>query len=310
MSAQTVAGCVVCGATTDRILCGDERARSGCLGRLLHALDRVGELVEELDTTISRVDKLGGASVGYVSNGGDEQPLPLNLAATESKILLRDRLVSWCRDLWETNAARNEDGSIPPLDLRPGVAPAALWLLRHPSWIALHPAADDLYDEVMETIRLGWRAVDTAPDKTYIGQCSARLEDGSGECAEDLYARVGDGEKRCPACSTIHDVQARQEILASAVEYQYVPQRDLIGLITDRGHRLTGSMFRNLRARRRIVAYVRVEDGDPGASVSDAWGWRVRVRTADDTCLESLYHVGSVLNVLTTGRYARTVKAA
>lgn len=317
MTAQTVVGCVVCGAATDRFLCGDERAVSGCLGKLLQDLGNCAALAEELDTTISRCDKVGGGSIGFVSNGGDEQPLPINLAATESKLLLRDRLVSWCRDLWESNAAREEDGAIPPLDLRPGVLAASRWLMRHPSWIALHPAVDELYDEIRETIRLAWRAVDSAPDKVYIGTCSTPLEgehdddqDQPSACDEELYAREGDWEKRCQACGTIHDVRQRQWVLSTAVEHQYVPQGELIGLVTGRGARLTGSMFRNLRARKRVVAFVRVLDGSAGASVTDAYGWRVRVWTSADVGLEPLYHVGRVLDVLTTGKYARTTEAA
>jgi hypothetical protein len=317
VTVHTVTTCVVCGAQTEAFLCGSERSGSGCLGKLLRSLGDCSCLVEELDTTIARCDKLGTASVGFVTNGGDEIPLPINMNASDSKTLLRDRLVSWCRDLWESNAAREEGGAVPPLDLRPGVLAASRWLMRHPTWIALHPAVDELYDEIRETIRLAWRAVDTAPDKVYIGTCSAPLEgdpddeqDEPSECTEELYAREGDWEKRCPVCMTIHDVRERQGVLSTAVEHQYVPQHDLIGLVTGRGARLTTSMFRNLRARRRIASFVRVLDGDPGASVTDAYGWRVRLWTSDDVGLEPLYHVGRVLDVLTTGKYARTTEAA
>jgi hypothetical protein len=249
--------------------------------------------------------------VGYVSNGGDEQPLPINLAATESKLLLRDRLVSWCRDLWETNASREGDGSIPPLDLRPGVLAASLWLMRHPSWIALHPAVDELYDEIRETIRLAWRAVDAAPDKVYIGTCSTPLDgdddddqDQPAACTEELYAREGDWEKRCPTCTTIHDVRQRQHVLSTAVEYQYVPARDLIGLVTDRGKRLTDPMLRSLRRRGKVAAFVIIPDGGVGAGVMDPWGFRVRVWTSEDPVSARLYLVGQVLDVITS-KWAR-----
>lgn len=309
MSAQTVVGCVVCGAATDRFLCGSERSGTGCLGKLLRDLENCAALVEELDTTISRCDKVGGGSIGFVSNGADEQPLPINLAATESKILLRDRLVAWCRYLWESNAVPDENGTVPPLDLRPAVLPASLWLMRHPTWIALHPAVADLYDEIRETIRLAWRAVDTAPDKVYIGTCSALLTDPVDHavygteneyCAEELYAREGDWEKRCKGCDTIHDVRGRQQVLSTAVEYQYVPARDLIGLVTDRGKRLTDPMLRSLRRRGKVAAFVVIPDGGVGAGVMDQWGFRVRVWTSEDPVSARLYLVGQVLDVITS----------
>lgn len=308
---HTVSTCVVCGATTDQFLCGDDRTGSGCLGTLVRDLGDCAALVDELNTTLARQDRLGGASVGYVSNGGDEQPLPLNAGAMESGLLLRDRLASWCRALWEDNAAREDDGSVPPLDLDPGILSTSRWLMRHPTWIALCAAADELVDELRETIRQAWRSVDSAPGRVYIGTCSAPLEDESGEsCHEELYARAGDWEKRCPVCLTLHDVRERQAGLSDAVRHQYVPQRVLIGIVTGRGIHLSTSAFRNLRARGRIVAWVRVQDGDDGASVTDRYGWRVRVRTVEDCDLPDLYHVGSVLDVVTTGKYARTGVAA
>jgi hypothetical protein len=99
MSAQTVSTCVVCGAQTDAFLCGDSRQLTGCLGRLLRALGDCAALVDELNTTISRQDKLGSASVGFISSGGGERPLPMNTGAMDSGLLLRDRLSSWARML-------------------------------------------------------------------------------------------------------------------------------------------------------------------------------------------------------------------
>lgn len=321
MSAQTVSSCVVCGAMTDRFLCGSERHGSGCLGELLRQLGDCAALVDELNTVLSRQSKSGGMSIGFVTNGGDEQPLPVDAGALESGLLLRDRLGSWVRLLWEDNAPRDEGGWAGVPDVDKTITSLSRWLMRHPSWMALSLAADDLYGEIMETIRLAWASVDTAPGKTYIGQCSTVIEDWwkgahderpegpAPQCSQELYAREGDWEKRCPVCSTIHDVQDRREILTSAVELQYVPQRVLIGLVNDRGERFTGSMFRNLRSRKRIVPWVRLGNGAEGASVFDRHGWLVRPWTADDVGLEPLYNVGRVLDVLTTGKYAR-VEAA
>lgn len=320
MTAQTVVGCVVCGAATDRILCGDERAVSGCLGKLLGDLEGCAGLVEELDTTISRCDKVGGGSIGFVSNGGDEQPLPINVGASDSKTLLRDRLVSWCRDLWETNATREADGAIPPLDLRPGVLAASRWLMRHPSWIALHTAVDELYDEVRETIRLAWRAVDTAPGKVYIGTCSALLTDPvehavygteNEYCTEKLYAREGDWEKRCPGCSTIHIVGQRQDVLTSAAEVRYVEIGLLVGLVRANGERVTADMLRSLLRRKRIAAYVELTEDDPGAAVTDVNGWFVRPWVPrKDPVAGRLFRVGEVLDAITDRYVRRTGQAA
>ncbi len=316
MSAQTVSTCVVCGAQTDAFLCGEARRETGCLGRLLRELGNCAALVDELNTTISRQDKLGSASVGFVSSGGDEHPLPLNVGAMDSGLLLRDRLSSWARMLWEENAPRDEDGDPGPVDIQPGIVSVSRWLMRHPTWISLCPAVDELYDEVMETIRLAWRAVDTAPDKVYIGQCSTVQEDwwvGEHEerpegpdpmCTEELYALEGDWEKRCPVCLTLHDVGERKSVLSGAMEHQYVPEEILLSIANGRGENVTRPMLRSLRRRKRVGVFLNLEDGDFGAGVGDRFGYRVRPWTDEDPPARRLYRVGDVLKVVTT-KWAR-----
>jgi hypothetical protein len=316
MSAQTVSTCVVCGAQTDAFLCGDARRETGCLGRLLRGLGDCAALVDELNTTISRQDKLGSASVGFISSGGGERPLPVNIGAMDSGLLLRDRLSSWARMLWEDNAPRDEDGSPGPINVQPGIVSVSRWLMRHPTWIALCPAVDELYDEVMETMRLAWRSVDTAPGKVYVGQCSTVLDDwwmGEHEdrpegpspmCTEELYALEGDWEKRCPVCSTIHDVTDRKEVLNGAVEHQYVPEEILLSIANGRGENVTRPMLRSLRRRKRIGTFINVRDGDIGAGVVDPFGFRIRLWTEKDHPTLRLYRVGQVLEAV-TNKWAR-----
>lgn len=327
MTAQTVSSCVVCGATTDRFLCGSERHGSGCLGELLRQLGDCAALVDELNTTLSRQSKTGGMSIGFVTNGGDEQPLPLDGGAMESGLLLRDRLASWVRYLWEDNQGQvwhcggcgvplseHAEGptrtpvdwylAIPQVDVDNTITALSRWLMRHPSWMALCTGADALYDEIVETIRLAWRAVDTAPGKVYIGLCSAPIvvDDEDQECAEELYAREGDWEKRCPVCLTIHDVRERQSILSMAVEHQYVPMGVLVGLVTDRGHKVTSPIVRSLKSRKRIGAFVAIREGDEGAGVMDRYGFFVRPWTKKDVGMTVLFRVGDVLDAI-TNRY-------
>lgn len=332
-----VPACVVCGRASDRFLCGSERSGTGCIGNLLRALGDTAALVDDLNTSLSRQGRTGGASIGFVSNGADEQPLPIDTGAMEAGFRLRDVLASWARCLWEENRnpelhcsacgveqALHAEGpspvdrhwyyAVPTLNVENRIVPLARWLMRHAGWIAMHPAADDIVDEIGECIRLAWRALDTAPDKVYIGTCSTVVEHWWGDderpegpapaCLQELYAREGDWEKRCPICATIHDVRERQAVLSTAVEYQYVPARDLIGLVTDRGKRLTDPMLRSLRRRGKVAAFVAVPDGGVGSGVMDAWGFRVRVWTTDDPVAARVYRVGQVLDVITS-KWAR-----
>lgn len=291
--AQHVSSCVVCGAATDRFLCGSERSGTGCLGKLLRQLGDTAALVEELNIVLSRRSKTGGASVGYISNGADEQPIPADLKAIEVGTWLRDRLCSWARLLWEDNAQREPDGSTPPIDLTPGIVAVSRWLMRHPTWIALHPAVDELYRELTEDMTAAWRVANYSSSAVrFVGVCYAEFE--GVECVERLFAHEDAPTVRCKVCGTEHEnVTERREGLAAAAEEQYVPLRDLVGLVTEKGHRLTTSMLRNLRARGRVTAYVAVEDG-----VVREWG-------PGDEGRERYYQVREVLDAITTKRYVR-----
>lgn len=293
MSAQTVSVCVVCGAQTDRFLCGSERSGTGCLGELLRQLGDTAALVEELNIVLSRRSKTGGASVGYISNGADEQPIPADLKAVEVGTWLRDRLCSWARLLWEDNAPREADGSVPPIDLTPGIVSVSRWLMRHPTWIALCPAADELYRELTQDMAAAWRVANYSSSAVhFVGVCYAEFE--GVECVERLYAHEDAHEVVCKVCGTEHDnVAARRAQLVIAAEDQFIPLGDLVGLVTEKGYRLTTSMLRNLRARGRVTAYVAIEDG------------RVREWEKGDERLERYYRVREVLDAITTKRYVR-----
>jgi hypothetical protein len=298
MSAQTVSVCVVCGAQTDRFLCGDDRAETGCLGRLLRQLGDCAALVGELNVVLSKRGKTGAASVGYVSNGGDEQPIPADLKAVEVGTWLRDRLCSWARLLWEDNAPREADGSVPQIDLTPGIIPVSRWLLRHPTWIALHPAVDEMYRELMEDMAAAWRVANYSSSAVhFVGVCYAVFE--GVECTERLFAHEDARTAVCKVCGAEHEnIAARRADLVTAAENEFVPLGDLVGLVTEKGHRLTTSMLRNLRARGRVTAFVAVEDGV------------LREFGPGDEGRERYYQVREVLDAITTKRYARTVKAA
>lgn len=316
MSAHLVPTCVVCHAESETFLCGSERTLSGCLGKLMRKLGDCAALVKELDTTLSRQDKCRGAAVGYVSNGGGEEPIPLNVGAMEAGLILRDRLALWARWLWETYGLPDEDGSLPPIDVDNNIVSLSRWLMRHPLWMALHKGADDLYDEITETIRLAWKAVDTAPGKVYIGQCGTPMEQwwwGDEEprpegpapiCTEELFAREGDWEKQCPVCMSIHDIEKRKDALSDAMDHQYVPEGMLLSVVDKRGESLTRPMLRSLRRRKRVGCYVHIPDGGAGAGVLDRFGFRVRPWTKEDHVQDRLYRVGDVLDAV-VNKWAR-----
>lgn len=304
-----VATCVICQAKTQAFLCGDARTKTGCLGELLRELNRVGALMAELNVVRMGRAKTSGPSIGYVVNGSGEQPLPMDEDAANAMFWLRDHLCSWARMLWEDNAAREEDGSIPPIDLSPDVVEVSLWLLRHPTWIALCQAADELFRELTEDLRAAWAIANrSSPRKYFVGRCRAVFNDV--ECLEGLFVYEGAHTAVCPVCGFEHcDLQDRWEEMAGCAEDQYVPIGDLVGLVDERGARVSKSTIRNLHARGRFTAWVDIPDGGDGYGVEDQYGNRVRPKVMpDDERLTTLYRLGDVLDAI-TNRYKRLAAA-
>lgn len=286
--------CVVCTAEP----AGDTFMGARCWAELEQRLADVPWLIEELDTTLSRQDKVSG-SVGFIS-GTAERPLPLNLAASDAALWMRDRMASWVRDLWETHAPR-VDGEPVPIEVAFTAVGLSAWLLEHGTWIRLHPAADELWGEIVSDIRQALRAVNVAPDKVYLGMCSAVFEGEAGvpvECPEDLYGRRDRDTVRCRTCGTEHDVAARREVLARAIEDEWVPIGDLVGLLNGDGQRVTSSMIRNLKHRGRIRAMVKV--------LAPNGVEQIRSRAPGDEDRPDVFRVGEVLDVISTKWTRRT----
>lgn len=242
MSAQLVSVCVVCGSETDAFLCGDARRETGCLGLLIQRLGDCAWISDQLDDTLSRQDRVGSGSVGFVTGSG-EKPLPINMGASETASALRDILCSWVRDLWETFGVPDEDGWVPPADVQPTIISTSRWLMRHPTWIAIHPAADDLHKEITEAIYQARRSVDIPKDnRIFLGKCGFEMNDEW--CREELYARPKSTEVTCQICGSEWVVEERLAHLRSIAEDEVLQIPALSRLLTRLGVEATEKAIR------------------------------------------------------------------
>lgn len=250
-----------------------------CLGRLDGALVEVADLVDELDATIARQTRTGQR----VGSRPAETGLPFNDGAAEVARDLRSVLSTWVRDLWETHAPRrmmptgatDADGrpvtvaELDPLDLDDTLPDMAAWLRRHPSWIAEHPAAGELVDEIGDAVERARRAVDLAPARVYCGPCP--------DCGADLYARPDRALVRCRECDTRHDVDGLRAALLDAA----------------RGH--LGTAAEVARALPRLLGR------DLSANTVRTWARAGKLpRRAPDEHGRPRYRVGDVIDLAVT----------
>lgn len=163
-----------CDVPTDRQLCRP------CVGRIQHHLVQVPALINELETLLVRqaamVERVEGAASA-------ETPLPFHLHASTHLHLLRHRLVAQVKDL-----ASDDDSQYP----KDTLAAMSRWLLARIDFIANHPAADELHDEIVDTCQDAWAAVDLAANRTRfdVGSCP------EVDCPGEVWAYIPTSAER------------------------------------------------------------------------------------------------------------------
>lgn len=227
--------CVTCGNPSgDLFLCGS------CWGQLERDLGDVAALADELEVTITRQAKTGHG-IGVTSRSA-EKPLLFHAAASQIKDDLRSVLVGWVRDLWETNGHGR-------LECDDGTVGLSRWLLRHPTWIRLHPAADELHDEITDAVRRCWQIIDRAPDMMLLGQCGA--ECNGIRCDDYVYGHKGKRVARCRTCGTSWDVEERQQWMREEVQDRLANSTQLSTLLAGMGIEVASSTIRNYARPRK-----------------------------------------------------------
>lgn len=250
-----MAACLVCHSPHDTYLCNScHHGLSAELESLTGhwRTDRDGQalpgLAEELDVTAGRQDHIGGQPLGIVTHTADHE-LPINLAAVRVHHALRNCLVTWVRDLWERNQI---PGSL--LDCADTVPELAAWLLRHPTWIAGHDAANKLHADITRHIRAADRAIDRPPDRVFCGPCNTPNDDGY-PCQADLYAKPNADTVTCRDCGAQHDVEARRDWLLQAAHDCTGTSTEVANFVTWLGVRCTTAMIRNYVDRGRLMPH-------------------------------------------------------
>lgn len=192
-----------CGRPTDVVLC------NGCLGKLRTDLGDVGWLDTQLMTVLARQT----AMIEHAGGRSAEVPLPINRGALKARSVLRNRLVSWSLDLADRHG-ETEDQL--PGDTLPAMA---AWMLAREARIAVHPAADELFDEIHEAVIYARMIVDLPANRTTfpVGPCPEVHCPGEVRAyipaADDVPARM-----ECTACGMVWDTtqwsRAGKRILA------------------------------------------------------------------------------------------------
>lgn len=153
---------------------------------------------------------------------GDEQPLRLNLRASELLDYTRSVLVEWIRDLCETRGV-----PVPHITV---TAEMALWLARNVSAIAADQGAKVCYREIRQIVGDIERVINRPVPWLPLGPCPT--ETGRRErCNYRLEAPRGAKRVKCPQCEQTHEVGRLIETLICETEDYLFTMSELVGII-------------------------------------------------------------------------------
>lgn len=266
---------------------------NGCWGDLRALLENMPDLMADITVNLAKLSKLGGASIGYFTRG-EEIQTPLSLGTMTITEDLRGKMASWVRDLWERNSTDRweecEDCettwshgdkshvdpdcqgewvvNAPAVGVDNTVPALSSWLLRHPTWVRLHPAADDLFAELTEAIGDLHRIVDRSTGKRWVGNC--QYEEKDELCDTPLYAEDGDRMVRCRTCGCEWDVAQMRSwwVYRAEVKKPMTPVQ-LSSIFAAAGVRVTPAQIRAFAARNRITSKGDNARGHPTYLIAD-----------------------------------------
>lgn len=206
-----------------------------CVQQLSRDLGDIPALIDDLNTTMTRQDKLGSSG----GRRGGETALPWKEPAAEALWVLVQTVMTWVREMQDPDAAPFPDAPIA----------AARWLLVHVREVTVHKDAGQVVDEIAAAVARAYEVIDRPPDLLLAGQCGA---DG---CEEYLYAGVSARTTTCRACGAEHSVAERRAwMMQYASELNLTPVMALAWVALLMGKSIPRGTWDSWTARGRIEA--------------------------------------------------------
>ena len=204
----------------DKYLC------ESCTSDLQAWLDKVPALMNELFTTMAKLDQTAPRNSEGGAGGAGGSQMPLRAGALEIRGALR---------IWV---------------IREGES----WKPRDARELAGDKYAGGFLPMLMQLVAKAERHIDNPMEKHAYGNCGAQLEHGI--CGEPLIAAPDAHETECPTCGAVHDLDAIRTWRHAAVQGAPLPPddcREQLAVLT--GLRVTRAVFKAW-VRRGKLRYV------------------------------------------------------
>lgn len=126
---------------------------------LVALLGEIPALIDDLAITLTRQDCIGAGGI-RVTGGSDEQPLPINLAASDAHDLLHSTLASWARHIYESRG-QGYTGPRSTVGL-------SSWLAANVTRLAMTEGCEEAHDEIEHAMSQCRRVCDRPEDRSIL----------------------------------------------------------------------------------------------------------------------------------------------
>ncbi|MBP0094889.1 hypothetical protein B0F79_24605 [Rhodococcus hoagii] len=126
---------------------------------LVALLGEIPALIDDLAITLTRQDCIGAGGM-RVTGGSDEQPLPINLAASDAHDLLHSTLASWAR---HTEESRGHAYTGPRSTIG-----LSTWLATNVTRLAMTEGCEEAHDEIEHAMSQCRRVCDLPADRAVL----------------------------------------------------------------------------------------------------------------------------------------------
>lgn len=234
---------------TDGALCWHRAAR------IRSHLTDLPDLVVELHTQLARQSVTGGRAS---SSRSATKPLPFDPRAAVLLDDVADLLRTW-------NARITSTPPIPSAIAYLGARHLADKLAAHP-WHTRDDAPELLtaLDDLAHKIR---RAIDTPPQRRYLGPCAAVDLEGH-ECAGDVY-QLGNKPPTCATCHATHAADERLAWIADLASDMLVTAHTAAGALSAWGEHIKPDLIRSWASRGRLAVKGHDRHGHPLYAFAD-----------------------------------------
>ena len=220
-------------------------------------------IVEELDVTTTRQ-----ARTALNMDGGrsPETPLAWNENASARAFELNATLNGWSLD---TSKLAEDERDLLILVHHSDTTGLAEWLIRNLSTLRQHAEAGQAFDEITNSIREAFRAIDRATNPVPFGECGRVFEEGT-VCRAILYGALDRSRVSCRDCGGSYDTRDRLEWMLQYLRGMLATLPELVAHASLAGKRTTEDKLRLMIGRGRFLPVGTTPNGLPIYRVAEA----------------------------------------